>query len=129
MERCCGQAAMVHADHVNLWWGVELLIPLLKQLYLAWKRRKEAKNDQNKCSSKPKMASFYEKPSLFKLQKTWNEKTILPKVYKLTILILATKTKPKSIRIADFMELNSVATKMTPQFWMRNDKYDKRCVY
>ncbi len=30
MERCCGQAAMVHADHVNLWWGVELLIPLLK---------------------------------------------------------------------------------------------------
>jgi hypothetical protein len=30
MERCCGQAAMVCADHVNLWWGVELLIPLLK---------------------------------------------------------------------------------------------------
>ena len=30
MERCCGQAAMVHADHVNSWWGVELLIPLLK---------------------------------------------------------------------------------------------------
>ena len=30
MERCHGQAAMVHADHVNLWWGVELLIPLLK---------------------------------------------------------------------------------------------------
>jgi hypothetical protein len=30
MERCCGQAAMVHEDHVNLWWGVELLIPLLK---------------------------------------------------------------------------------------------------
>jgi hypothetical protein len=30
MERCHGQAAMVLADHVNLWWGVELLIPLLK---------------------------------------------------------------------------------------------------
>jgi hypothetical protein len=30
MERCCGQVAMVHADHVNSWWGVELLIPLLK---------------------------------------------------------------------------------------------------
>ncbi len=30
MEGCCGQAAMVHADHVNSWWGVELLIPLLK---------------------------------------------------------------------------------------------------
>ena len=30
MERCRGQAAMVHADHVNSWWGVELLIPLLK---------------------------------------------------------------------------------------------------
>jgi len=27
---CCRQAAMVLADHVNLWWGVELLIPLLK---------------------------------------------------------------------------------------------------
>ncbi len=32
MERCCGQAAMVHADHVNSWWGVELLIPLLKHI-------------------------------------------------------------------------------------------------
>jgi len=31
MERCCGQAAMVRADHVNSWWGVEQLIPLLKQ--------------------------------------------------------------------------------------------------
>ena len=30
MERCYGQAAMVHADHVNSWWGVELLISLLK---------------------------------------------------------------------------------------------------
>ena len=30
MEHCRGQAAMVHADHVNSWWGVELLIPLLK---------------------------------------------------------------------------------------------------
>jgi len=30
MERCRGQAAMVHADHVNSWWGVEPLIPLLK---------------------------------------------------------------------------------------------------
>ena len=29
MERCCGQAAMVHADHVSSWWGVELLIHLL----------------------------------------------------------------------------------------------------
>ena len=30
MERCCGQATMVHVDHVNLWCKVELLIPLLK---------------------------------------------------------------------------------------------------
>ncbi len=30
MERCHEQAAMVCADHVNSWWGVELLIPLLK---------------------------------------------------------------------------------------------------
>ena len=30
MERCHGQAAMVLVDHVNSWWGFELLIPLLK---------------------------------------------------------------------------------------------------
>jgi hypothetical protein len=30
------------------------------------------------------MASIYEKPPLFKSQKTWNEKTILLEVYKLT---------------------------------------------
>ncbi len=30
------------------------------------------------------MVSIYEKPPLFKLQKTWNEKTILPEVYKMT---------------------------------------------
>jgi hypothetical protein len=32
MDRCCGQATMVHADHVNSWWGVELLIPQLKHI-------------------------------------------------------------------------------------------------
>jgi hypothetical protein len=40
MEHCCGQAAMVHADHVNSWWGVELLVPLLKytnEFYFALK--------------------------------------------------------------------------------------------
>jgi len=57
---------------------------LFKQLYLARKQGKEAQNDQNKRFVKPKMASIYEKPPLFKLQKTWNEKTILPEVYKLT---------------------------------------------
>jgi hypothetical protein len=30
------------------------------------------------------MAGIYEKPPLFMQQKTWNEKTILPEVYKLT---------------------------------------------
>jgi hypothetical protein len=30
IECCYGQAAMVPADHLNLWWGVELIIPLLK---------------------------------------------------------------------------------------------------
>jgi hypothetical protein len=29
-ERYHGQAAMVCADLINLWWGVELLVPLLK---------------------------------------------------------------------------------------------------
>ena len=32
MKHYCGQAAMVHADHVDLWWGVETLIPLLKHI-------------------------------------------------------------------------------------------------
>ena len=32
MECCRGQAAKVRADHVNSWWGVELLIPLLNIL-------------------------------------------------------------------------------------------------
>jgi len=57
---------------------------LFKQLYLARKQGKEAQNDKNKRSVKPKMASIYKKPPLFKLQKTWNKKTILPEVYKLT---------------------------------------------
>jgi hypothetical protein len=30
MERCHGQAAMVHADHINLWLRVWLLGSLLK---------------------------------------------------------------------------------------------------
>jgi hypothetical protein len=30
MECCHGQAAMVCADNINSWWGVELLISLLK---------------------------------------------------------------------------------------------------
>jgi hypothetical protein len=30
MERCCGQAAMVCANHVISWLGVELLKPLLR---------------------------------------------------------------------------------------------------
>ena len=41
------------------------------------------------------MASIYEKPPLFKLQKTWNEKTILPKVYKLTSPNPCNKNKVK----------------------------------
>jgi hypothetical protein len=51
---------------------------LFKQLHLAWKRRKEATNDQYKRSAKPKMVIIYEKPPLFKLQKTWNEKNYPP---------------------------------------------------
>jgi hypothetical protein len=46
--------------------------------------KKRSKNNQSKRSAKPKMASVDEKPPLFKSQKTWNEKTILPEVYKLT---------------------------------------------
>jgi hypothetical protein len=30
IEHCGGQAAVVCADHVNFWWGVKPLIPLLK---------------------------------------------------------------------------------------------------
>jgi hypothetical protein len=30
MERCRGQAAMVHANHINSWLRIRLLVPLLK---------------------------------------------------------------------------------------------------
>ncbi len=35
-----GKAAMVHVDHLNSWWGVDLLIPMLKhtnEFYFVWK--------------------------------------------------------------------------------------------
>jgi hypothetical protein len=40
MDCCHGQAIMVRVDHVNSWWGVELLIPQLKhtnELYFVGK--------------------------------------------------------------------------------------------
>jgi len=60
------------------------------------------------------MASIYEKPPLFKSQKTWNEKTILPEVYKLTSPNPNNKNKSKSTRIVDFMESNSPSIRRYP---------------
>ncbi len=62
MERCCGQAAMVHADHVNSWWGVELLIPLLKHTkyyYFCVKSMCRPMPTRGKCPSPNNMCFFF----------------------------------------------------------------------
>ncbi len=71
-------------------------------------------NDQNKRSAKPKMASIYEKPPLFKLQKTWNEKTILPEVYKLM------SPNPRNKNLPEYL-LNVLYVKSTLHDEVDND--------
>jgi len=89
---------------------------LLKQLYIARKQGKEAQNDQNKRSAKPKMASIYEKPPLFKLQKTWNEKTILPEVYKLTNPNPCNKNKAEIHKDSKLYGIDFTVDKTIPDF-------------
>jgi len=60
------------------------------------------------------MASIYEKPPLFKSQKTWNEKTILPKVYKLMSSNPCNKNKAKIHKDSGLLELNSPSIRQYP---------------
>jgi hypothetical protein len=78
--------------------------------------KKRSKNDQNKRSAKPKMASIYEKPPLFKLQKTWNEKTILPKVYKLMSPNPRNKNKAEIHKDSGLFGIEFTVDKTIPDF-------------
>jgi hypothetical protein len=97
---------------------------LFRQLYLARKQGKEAQNDQNKRSAKPKMASIYKKPPLFKLQKTWNEKTILPEVYKLTSPHPCNKNKAEIHKDSGLYGIESTVNKTIPDFNKGADKVE-----
>jgi hypothetical protein len=88
------------------------------------KQGKEAKNDQNKRSAKPKMASIYEKPPLFKLQKMWNEKTILPEVYKLTSPNPRNKNKAKIHKDSGLYGIEYTVNKTIPNFNKGADKVE-----
>jgi len=86
--------------------------------------KKRSKNNQNKRSAKPKMASIYEKPPLFKLQKTWNEKTILPEVYKLTSPNLRNKNKAKIHKDSENFGIEFTVDKTIPDFNKGADKVE-----
>jgi len=64
----------------------------------------------------PKMASIYEKPPLFKLQKTWNEKTILPEVYKLMSPNPRNKNKAKIHKDSGLYGIEFTVDKTIPDF-------------
>jgi hypothetical protein len=68
------------------------------------------------------MASIYKKPPLFKLQKTWNEKTILPEVYKLTSLNPRNKNKAKIHKDSGLYGIEFTVDKTIPDFNKGADK-------
>jgi hypothetical protein len=86
--------------------------------------KKRSKNDQNKRSAKPKMASIYEKPRLFKLQKMWNEKTILPEVYKLTSPNPKNKNKVEIHKDSGLYGVEFTIDKTIPDFNKGADKVE-----
>ncbi len=70
------------------------------------------------------MASIYEKPPLFKLQKTWNEKTILPEVYKLTSPNPRNKNKVKIHKDGGLYGIEFTVGKTIPDFNKGSDKVE-----
>ena len=70
------------------------------------------------------MASIYEKPPLFKLQKTWNEKTILPEVYKLTSPNPCNKNKAKIHKDSGLNGIEFTVDKTIPDFNKWADKVE-----
>jgi len=70
------------------------------------------------------MASIYEKPPLFKLQKAWNEKTILPEVYKLTSPNPRNKNKAEIHKVSRLYGIKFTVDKMIPDFNKWADKVE-----
>ena len=70
------------------------------------------------------MASIYEKPPLFKLQKTWNEKTILPEVYKLTSPNPCNKNKAEIHKDSGLYGIKFTVDKTIPDFNKGADKVE-----
>ena len=70
------------------------------------------------------MASIYEKPPLFKLQKTWNEKTILPEVYKLTSPNPCNKNKAEIHKDSGLYGIKFTVDKTIPEFNKVADKVE-----
>jgi hypothetical protein len=70
------------------------------------------------------MASIYEKPPLFKLQKTRNEKTILPEVYKLTSPDSCNKNKVEIHKESGLYGAKFTVDKMIPHFNKAAKKVD-----
>jgi len=73
------------------------------------------------------MASIYEKPPLFKLQKTWNEKTILSEVYKLTSPDSCNKNKVKIHKDSGLYGVEFTVNKTIPNFNKAAKKVDLDC--
>jgi len=70
------------------------------------------------------MASIYEKPPLFKLQKTWNEKTVLPEVYKLTSPNPRNKNKAEIHKDSGLYGIEFTVDKTIPDFNKGADKVE-----
>jgi len=70
------------------------------------------------------MASIYEKPSLFKLQKTWNEKTILPEVYQLMSPNPRNKNKAEIHKDSGLYGIEFTVDKTIPDFKKGADKVE-----
>jgi hypothetical protein len=68
------------------------------------------------------MASIYKKLPLFKSQKTWNEKTILPEVYKLTSPDSCNKNKVKIHKDSVLYGVKFTVDKRIPDFNKAADK-------
>ena len=67
---------------------------------------------------------MHEKPPLFKLQKTWNEKTILPEVYKLTSPNPRNKNKAEIHKDSGLYGIEFTVNKTIPDFNKGADKVE-----
>ena len=70
------------------------------------------------------MASIYEKPPLFQLKKTWNEKTILTEVYKLTSPNPCNKNKAEIHKDSGIFGIEFTVNKTIPDFNKGADKVE-----